>query len=66
MERLGVSFDFFNENPLCESTELCNFKDKFYFNVLIDDKAGFDGESGWIDVLHALSLVNQTKEKDNE
>ena len=63
MKNLGVDFDYFNENPVCKSTELCDFDSKFYFNVLIDDKAGFNGESDWSDVLHALSLVKNKKEE---
>lgn len=35
---------FFNENPLEKDTEYACFAKKFYFNVLLDDKAGFDPE----------------------
>jgi len=38
----GIKFDYINENgdnPV--TTEYADFSDKFYFNVLIDDKAGF-------------------------
>lgn len=37
----NILFDFINENPLESNNELCDFNAKFYFNVLLDDKAGF-------------------------
>jgi len=43
----GVKFDYINENPECPDTEMCNFSKKFYFNVLLDDKAGFEGATDW-------------------
>jgi hypothetical protein len=44
---VGIYPDFVNENPLCPSTELADFSKKFYFDILIDDKAGFDPDSDW-------------------
>lgn len=44
----GIVFDYFNENPAEKSGELCDFSQKFYFNVLIDDKAGFDPQKDWL------------------
>lgn len=43
----GVKFEFVNGNPECPNTPICNFDRKFYFNILLDDKAGFEGESDW-------------------
>lgn len=42
-----IFFDYVNENPECENTRLGNFETKFYFNVLLDDKAGFEGATDW-------------------
>ena len=47
MKDLGVEFNHFNCNPDCPSDELCNFNDKFYVNVIIDDKSGFEGDKDW-------------------
>lgn len=47
LKNKGIHFDYFNSNPECPSTDLANFEDKLYFNVLIDDKAGFNGERDW-------------------
>jgi hypothetical protein len=53
--RFHVKFHYFNENPECPSTELCDFGSKVYFNVLLDDKAGFDAINGdWFEIYDAL------------
>lgn len=57
LNALGVQFDYFNENPECENTKLCDFNDKFYFNVLLDDKAGFDGNTDWIKIQSTLQSL---------
>lgn len=43
----GVQVDFFNENPMFANTEYGCFDQKFYFSILIDDKAGFDPDTEW-------------------
>jgi hypothetical protein len=40
-----IKFDFFNENPDVPSEGFGCFYKKPYFNVLLDDKAGFDVDS---------------------
>lgn len=42
-----ITIDYINENPEVPNTETADFSSKFYFNVLIDDKAGFDGATDW-------------------
>lgn len=37
----GMNFVGFNSNPEVPNTETGDFSVKFYFNLLIDDKAGF-------------------------
>ncbi len=46
-KRLNINFDYVNENPEVPDTELGNFTDKWYFNVLLDDKAGFEMDTDW-------------------
>lgn len=43
----GIHFDYINENPEVADGAYGYYNDKFYFNVLMDDKAGFDGETDW-------------------
>lgn len=42
-----INFQYVNKNPEAKSTGYGCFKDKFYFSVLLDDKAGFDKEKDW-------------------
>lgn len=37
----GIKVLAFNENPLEEGTDTCHVDEKFYFSILVDDKAGF-------------------------
>lgn len=46
-EKLGIRFDFFNENPLEKNSKRANFNQKFYFNVMIDNKAGMEPTTDW-------------------
>ena len=44
-----IHFDYENENPEVTTTEGYGCYDKkFYFNVLIEDKAGFDADQDWL------------------
>lgn len=41
-QKYGVDFTYFNENPeICDS-KTGDFSKKFFYNLLIDDKAGFE------------------------
>jgi hypothetical protein len=50
-----LKFHYFNENPECPNSDLCDFQRKIYFNFLLDDKAGFDAVNGdWFEIYDAL------------
>lgn len=49
----GIRVDYFNENPEAENTKGGDFARKFYFNILLDDKAGFE-PSDWIVLLESI------------
>jgi hypothetical protein len=53
-DNYGIKFDYFNENPECINTKTGCFDNKFYYNVLIDDKAGFNPESDWLEIINAM------------
>ena len=54
-EEDGIHIDLVNENPMEKNTSYACFDKKPYFNVLIDDKAGFDAENdGWYEVIKAV------------
>ena len=54
-EKNGIHFDFVNENPeihaLPTDPKSSDFSNKFYFNIGLDDKFGFDPTSDWKEIL---------------
>ena len=46
----GIHFDYVNSNPEVMDGGYGYYNDKFYFNVLFEDKAGFDGETDWLEI----------------
>jgi len=46
-EKIGFRFNYVNQNTAEENTDKACFDQKFYFNVLLDDKAGFEPETDW-------------------
>lgn len=58
----NIHISYFNENPEVPNTTTGCFTDKFYFSVLLDDKAGFDPFTDWreiSDLLYGGSLNYQ-------
>jgi hypothetical protein len=50
-----IYFDHHNDNPEVENTHYGCFNDgKFYYDVFIDDKAGFDPEEDWSKIKRTL------------
>lgn len=43
----GIEFTLVNDNPMEKNTNYACFDHKPYFNVLIEDKAGFDPDVEW-------------------
>jgi hypothetical protein len=58
LEEDGIVFDHVNENPGISSKNgnFGYYSDKFYFNVLIDDKAGFDPNIEWFFIYSKMKL----------
>ena len=59
-EENDIHFDYINENPEIPTNleGYGNYDKKPYMNVLFEDKAGFDGDSDWEDVLIFLTAKN--------
>lgn len=53
----GIHFDHVNKNPEVESEGYGHYEDKPYFNVLLDDKAGFDPDLHWEDILRVMPQI---------
>jgi hypothetical protein len=52
----NINFQYLNENPECPSTLLGDFSQKFYYNVLLDDKAGFNPYFDWKTILRMKEI----------
>jgi hypothetical protein len=55
----GIYFNYVDENPEIPSTELCDFSRKLYFNILLDDKAGFEGATDWLLIIEELKAIGE-------
>jgi hypothetical protein len=60
-----ITFDHVNENPWCHSNELCCFKKKFYFDIMLEDKAGFNGMEDWLNIKKTLESIGEWKNSYN-
>jgi hypothetical protein len=52
----GIDFLYTNENPEVPNTALGCYTTKFYFNVMIEDKAGFNAENEWEELYNYFKL----------
>lgn len=59
-ETFDICFDHVNENPDVCTGAYGHYDRKFYFNVLFEDKAGFDPLSDWKEVYELLNQHNIT------
>lgn len=57
----AIQVHFFNVNPEVENTTTGNFDLKFYFSVLLDDKAGFDPDTDWDKITQYFHKLDQPK-----
>lgn len=54
MKKDDIIFNGFNENLEAENTIYGDYSKKPYFNILLEDKAGFEPEKDWLDIYHYL------------
>jgi hypothetical protein len=54
----GINFKYLNSNPECGNNKTGDFSNKFYFNLLLDDRAGFDPYSDWLEVVEAFKVID--------
>jgi hypothetical protein len=60
-----IEFEYINKNPDVDNTTYGFYDDKPYFNVLFEDKAGFDAEEDWVKVAGYFGLLNHNVYFDN-
>ena len=53
-DRHGIQFDYVNENPEVNNSHYGCYDRKPYFNVLFEDKAGFDANEDWQVVINLM------------
>lgn len=58
----GIAPYYFNANPDFTTSELCNFTKKFYFSILLEDKAGFEGATDWTLIIEELKSIGEWEE----
>ena len=60
-KHFDINFKYINENPDINTSKgnFGHYTSKFYFNVLFEDKAGFDPMNDWEDVYHYLLECEQ-------
>ena len=52
----GIKFDYINCNEDVKDNGFSCYKQKFYFNILIDDKAGFNPFEDWYELGKYLNI----------
>lgn len=56
----NIKFDFVNANPIEANSPRADFSSKFYFNILIENKAGFSPEDGdWFKIKNELIRLGE-------
>lgn len=55
----GISIFAINENPDHKGTDLCDFSKKFFFDVLLEDKGGFEGWHDWFLIMKELQRIGE-------
>jgi len=66
LDKHGIDFEFVNGNPEVQNTKTGNFDDKFYYNVLLDDKAGMNPHEDWLDLKYNIPKAEQLLEHYDE
>ncbi len=54
----SIHFHYVNANPEVAAGSYGYYADKFYFNVLFEDKAGFDPLTDWAEVRKLLATIH--------
>lgn len=64
-ERHGIHFEYVNENPDVCAGAYGHYDRKFYFNILFEDKAGFDPLTDW-KLVYDLLLAQKLQPKNTD
>ena len=50
----GIFIYYINQNPEAKDTPRASFASKMYYNIVIDDRAGFEPETDWAEMKRQL------------
>ena len=56
---LGIKFKYINFNPEVKSNDFACFNEKFFLDIGIDDKYGFDANVEWKEILDYLEKMEK-------
>lgn len=56
---LGIKFKYINFNPEIKSNEFACFNEKFFLDIGIDDKYGFDANTEWKEIFDYLEKLEE-------
>lgn len=56
---LGIKFKYINFNPEVKNNDFACFSDKFFLDIGIDDKYGFDANVEWKEILDYLEKMEK-------
>lgn len=59
LSQQGVFIDYLNENPEAKDTARACFTRKPYYNIVIDDRAGFEPASDWAAIKRELQVLGE-------
>jgi hypothetical protein len=59
----GIKIDYINTNPEAKNTDRACFQDKPYYNIVFDDRAGFDPDTDWFQIRRELELIGEWVEE---
>jgi hypothetical protein len=63
LREYSIEFDYVNDNPEIGEGDFGDYTHKPYFDVYLDDKAGFDAENEWYDIFRWLREDKRPDEK---
>lgn len=55
----NIKVDFVNQNPHAKDTPRSSFDKKPYFNIVLDDRGGFDPDTDWIAIKNELIAIGE-------
>ncbi len=55
----GITIDYVNNNPEAKDTARACFAQKPYYNIVLDDRAGFEPETDWAAIKAELQAIGE-------